>query len=439
MKLKKISYFLFLFAPLLAGCATEDPAADERDGDRVQVSLRLGIDTQADTRADYAGRELFSQQALQQVNNLRLYVFDGADGTAQLKEIIPIPDFNNDKAVGNEEHIYKFDPRLKGGHTYQFLAVGEEEKPTHTDLTSPTYSSPTYSFTTKAGGALVLGTEQPDGTLTGGTTLAEMLISLKTEDTKAAEVFAGLSIPYEIDFNRQTLSATVTLTRVTAGVLGYFTNIPHTILMSENKEDIETVDAVVVRLTGKGLSTTLADKTVNTQTPQTAGDYYDILRIEMAGAAYDEVKNIYTREAVTTGITTRADSWLAGGFVLPFDRTAGEPTFRVLLMHYVIDEATGQKTGEKILKSYPVICKASDASDRTHIGADLKEIDVMANQLYSLGIKKENSNPKSAVEPEATPMVDDPIDLTRDKILTLRVDANWAVVHDLVLGPEEEL
>ena len=131
----------------------------------VELTFNFSVNSGEQTRG---GRPLYSSEALQQVNAMKVYVFKESGGEyVYSKEITDDGNFgfNNSNAVETESHSYTLTDKLDDG-TYKFLAVGYEEG---------------YSTTFK------------ELTMTENTTkLSELLLELN-DSQNADEVFSGVS------------------------------------------------------------------------------------------------------------------------------------------------------------------------------------------------------------------------------------------------------
>lgn len=356
---------------MFSACSNDDnlsEIASNGEARPVELSMDFTVSSGAETRA---GRPLYSSEALQRVNNLQLYIFK--DGT-YLKSV-KIDAFNNQTNQGDESHTYKFTPQLENGQ-YQFLAVGLEENEAYKTL----------SFTENT------------------TTLEQAALELN-DNKDAAEVFAGVSAQHTVSDDTKSLTASVTLNRTVAGVLGYFKNIPYEVA----KDDVmKRVMKVCVELVNKGTAANLKDNTTKSCT-STA---YKMLTIDLTNETKADDGNYYKKDANITPATV-ANSFLAGGYVLPFNKTVGQPTFKVVLYD----------DGDVALKTYKVQVEGSSDT----------ELDVLANHFYSLGHKSKDDSTEGGGGEEDK---DDPIDLSKDQVITITVNADWETIHDLELGDE---
>lgn len=369
--MKKFLLMAAVGTMMFSACSNDDNLSEitgNGEAKPVEVSMDFTVSSGAETRA---ARPLYSSEALQRVNDLQLYIFK--DGKFEKSEKIEA--FNNDVNQGDESHTYKFTPQLGNGQ-YQFLAVGFEENEAYKAL----------NF------------------IKGTTTLDEAALELN--DTKdAAEVFAGVSDRYTVSDDTKSLTASVTLNRTVAGVLGYFKNIPYEVA----KDDaMKRVMKVCVELINKGTAANLKDNTTKSSTGA-----YKMLTIDLTNETKADDGNYYKKDANSANPATVANSFLAGGYVLPFDNATADPTFKVVLY--------GES--DVVLKTYKV-----QLENTTTVN-----INVEANHFYSLGHKsKDNSTEGGGGEEDK----DDPIDLSKDQVITITVNADWTDIHDLELGDE---
>lgn len=343
----------------------------------VELTFNFSVNSGEQTRG---GRPLYSSEALQQVNAMKVYVFKKSSGDDYVySEEINGNNFgfNNSSAQGTESHSYTLTDKLADG-TYKFLAVGYEEG---------------YGNTFNA------------LTMTENTTkLSELLLELKAGQN-ADEVFSGVSKDVTVNATSTSFNVGVELNRVVAGILGYFKNVPYQI---EKGGNMVQVKHVLVNVIKKGTSAKLADRTAN----EVDESKYTIIDIDMSGYSKDGDNNRYVVPAKSGAVATVANSVLQGAYSLPIAAVTGNNTLEVVL--------TGESTST-VLKRFTV----KDGEDT--------DFAIEANHFYSLGQKKTNDDTNGG-DPDPDPEPDDnddPIDLSKDQIITITVNANWNTIHDL--------
>lgn len=344
----------------------------------VELTFNFSVNSGEQTRG---GRPLYSSEALQQVNAMKVYVFkESGDDYVYSEEITDDGNFgfnNNSSAQGTESHSYTLTNKLADGK-YKFLAVGYEEG---------------YGATFKA------------LTMEPTTKLSELLLELNAGNN-ADEVFSGVSDPVTVSATSTSFNVGVELHRVVAGILGYFKNVPYEI---ENGGKMVQVKHVLVNVVKKGTSAKLADRTANG-----VEDKYTIIDIDMNGYSKDGDNNWYHVDAQSGGaVATVANSVLKGAYSLPIAAVTDDNTLEVVL--------TGDDRST-VLKTFKV--KDGDSSDFA----------INANHFYSLGQKKTDDDTNGGNPDPGTDDDDDkPIDLSKDQIITITVNANWTDIHNLTI------
>lgn len=345
----------------------------------VELTFNFSVNSGEQTRG---GRPLYSSEALQQVNAMKVYVFkESGDDYVYSEEITDNGNFgfnNNSSAQGTESHSYTLTNKLADG-TYKFLAVGYEEG---------------YSTTFKG------------LTMTPNTTkLSDLLLELNSGQN-ADEVFSGVSKDVTVNATSTSFNVGVELNRVVAGILGYFKNVPYEI---ENGGKMVRVKHVLVNVIKKGTSAKLADRTAN----GVDESKYTIIDIDMSSYTQDGDNNWYAVGAKSGAVATVANSVLQGAYSLPIAVVTGSNTLEVVL--------TGDDKGTA-LKTFKV--KDGESS----------EFAINANHFYSLGQKMTNNGTDGGTPgPDTDDDDDKPIDLSKDQIITITVNAEWTDIHNLTI------
>lgn len=342
----------------------------------VELTFNFSVNSGEQTRG---GRPLYSSEALQQVNAMKVYVFKASGDDYVYSEEINGNNFgfNNSTAQGTESHSYTLTDKLTDG-TYKFLAVGYEEG---------------YSTTFKA------------LTMTPTTKLSELLLELNNGQN-ADEVFSGVSEAVTVNATSTSFNVGVELNRVVAGILGYFKNVPFKI---ENGGKMVQVKHVLVNVIKKGTSAKLADRTAN----GVDESKYTIIDINMSSYSQDGDNNWYAVAAQSGDVATVKNSVLQGAYSLPIAAVASSNTLEVVLTGD--DKSTALKT-----------FKVKDV--------DSYDFAINANHFYSLGQKKTDDGTNGGTpDPGTDDDDDDPIDLSKDQIITITVNANWSAIHDLTI------
>lgn len=344
----------------------------------VELTFNFSVNSGEQTRG---GRPLYSSEALQQVNAMKVYLFKESGGEyVYSKEITDDGNFgfNNSSAQGTESHSYTLTDKLADG-TYKFLAVGYENG---------------YTTTFKA------LTMTPNSTK-----LSDLLLELNAGQN-ADEVFSGVSEAVTVSETSKSFNVGVELNRVVAGILGYFKNVPFEI---EHEGNMVQVKHVLVNVIKKGTSAKLAERKAN----GVDESKYTIIDINMSSYTKDGDNNWYAVAAQSGDVATVANSVLQGAYSLPIAAVASNNTLEVVL--------TGDDKGTA-LKTFKV--KDVDSYDFA----------INANHFYSLGQKKTDDGTNGGTpDPGTDDDDDDPIDLSKDQIITITVNAAWSTIHDLTI------
>lgn len=413
--MKKI-FYMAAAALMMTACAKEEvvvPSPGNLSGAHdVTIDFNLSVSAGAETRAD--GRQLWSQQARQEVNEMTVYIFEETKGYIKS---VPITGFAADetskKNHGFETHSQKVAERLPDGN-YRFLAVGF-------DAGKGVYKSLALTPATASA---------------NGTSFDSAILELSSgTSNKTSEVFSGVTLnPIAVNSDVTNISVSITVTRVVAGVLGYFTNVPYELPLPDNDAQKMQVKKINVELVSYGKSVQLSTGAKVTQDEFIYKPLMSLTLTAVTNAGKDATSNVWTRPAITvptstTPFTVVENSFLLGAFVLPFSHdtsaTGAKPTMRVAL--YGVD--TDGK--DVLLKTYAVKCTGH---------GDTQFFDVKANEFYSLGVKKYDDSTNPGTDPNdpnpEPPKPDDPdndkpIDLSKEDVITVTVNPKWSVIHQL--------
>lgn len=371
-----------------SACSNDDDFAGNQQGVAteelcdVTVNFDFNVNAAGTTRA---GRPLYSEEALQRVNNMKIYAFKEEGGAYKYVSEVEDKDGNGfgfkfTEDTGTESKKASIKDKLAKGN-YKFLAVGYEEE------TVTTYS--------------------PLDLVAGTTTLDQLQLKL-ADPKRADEVFSGVSDIVTVNKDEETLTVSITLNRVVAGILAYFKNIPYYV---GGEADANIVKHLYVKVFAEGKAATLADRKAAGE----AGAGYTLLDIDLTSELKDGDNNWYKNTNTTfndngTDVEIVANSFITGGYALPVLNSGSTPTIKVVL--------TGD--GGATLKEMDVKVESTDGA--TDITTGTKIFPLVANYYYSLGKKlKNNTDGGGGGE---TP--DEPIDLTNDQDLVITVSAEWA-------------
>lgn len=452
--MKKGMFFALAASSLLFSACSSDDAVVSTEGQNETVQqIVLQVASSGDGLSTRAGRPLYSSEALQTIQHVRVLIYkDDATKTIVKDEKLNWKEKSNPYDNHGRQYTltYKGTERLEEGN-YKVMAVGYSDGSDYNyslDVTSETALTGSYS---------------------------DITATLKEGKKDAEEVFAGdADLKIGVDKNITNFTSgekngvAVTLHRQVAGSFGYFSNIPAKVgektaatlrLVVRDKNDKLTFDNFNSSFTANGATGSTIKYYVNGSTSTGA-----------ALATTDKFSNgdngyvLYTIDLKTwfpqldengDGVLNAQDaSWkrpdnvktqvvkgsvFGSNFVIPFKYTEGKSTMELQLL-----DADGN-----IIKHWTVSIPESDLNKVAANGvtdADASIFNVVRNHMYNLGVKTSTGttttpdpsnptpDPKPDPKPTPDPGKDEPEDLTKSQNLILKVNDNWEVIHKLVLG-----
>ena len=281
----------------------------------------------------------------------------------------------------DDNGTYKYDDDITDANNFGFYS---DNKTAQGDETH------SYTLTTKleAGAKykiLAVGYEDgydatfKDLTLTEGTTtLAQAKIELAEGVNAADEMFSGVTKEIDLSTGTTSFNVNVELKRVVAGVLGYFKNVPYQL---ENNGALVQVKHILVQVAKKGTSALLETRAAS----EASDGYTTIIDIPL------------------TGSKDGNNNWYA---------------LRVVL--------TGEQTST-ILKQYPVVMDGSN----NKFALDANSIYMIGHKSKADGTDGDDDKPGGDTPDDKD---DDPVDLSKEQILNIKVMAGWDNKYDLGLN-----
>lgn len=451
--MKKGMFFALAASSLLFSACSSDDAVVSTEGQNEAVQqIVLQVASSGDGLTTRAGRPLYSSEALQTIQHVRVIIYkDDATKTIVKDEKLNWKEKSNPYDNHGRQYTltYKGTERLEAGN-YKVMAVGYSDGSDYNyslDVTSETALTGPYS---------------------------DITATLKEGKKDAEEVFAGdADLKIGVDKNITNFTSgekngvAVTLHRQVAGSFGYFSNIPAKVgektaatlrLVVRDKNDKLTFDKFnssftttgstiqyyVNGSTSTGAALATTDKFSNgdngyvlysidlkTWFPQLDENGDGVLNAQ--DASWKRPDNVKTQ--VVKG------SVFGSNFVIPFKYTEGKSTMELQLL-----DADGN-----IIKHWTVSIPESDLNKVAANGvtdADASIFNVVRNHMYNLGVKTSTGttttpdpsnptpDPKPDPKPTPDPGKDEPEDLTKSQNLILKVNDNWEVIHKMELGDE---
>lgn len=451
--MKKGMFFALAASSLLFSACSSDDAVVSTEGQNEAVQqIVLHVASSGDGLSTRAGRPLYSSQALQTIQHVRVIIYK--DGTT--KTIVKDEKLNwKEKSNPYDNHgrqytlTYKGTERLEAGN-YKVMAVGYSDGSDYNyslDVTSETALTGPYS---------------------------DITATLKEGKKDAEEVFAGdADLKIGVDKNITNFTSgekngvAVTLHRQVAGSFGYFSNIPAKVgektaatlrLVVRDKNDKLTFDKFNSSFTTTGSTIQYyVNGSTSTDAPLASDAKFN--NNEAGYVLYSiDLKTWFPQlDENGDGVLNAQDaSWkrpdnvktqvvkgsvFGSNFVIPFKYTEGKSTMELQLL-----DADGN-----IIKHWTVSIPESDLNKVAANGvtdADASIFNVVRNHMYNLGVKTSTGttttpdpsnptpDPKPDPKPTPDPGKDEPEDLTKSQNLILKVNDNWEAIHKMELGDE---
>lgn len=445
--MKKGMFFALAASSLLFSACSSDDAVVSTEGQNEAVQqIVLQVASSGDGLSTRAGRPLYSSQALQTIQNVRVLIYN-ADTKAIVKD--EKKDWKTSTTYTNHGRqltlTYKGDDRLPAG-SYKVMAVGYSDN-----------SDYTYSLDVTGAAALTGNYSDITATLKAGKVAEEVFAGDAALTINADKKITNLTSGEEDGLD-------VTLHRQVAGSFGYFQNIPASVngkaaatlrLVVRGKNDKltfnnfnssftttgNTIKYYVNGSTSTGAALTTTDKFSNGE------DGYVLYSIDLKTWFPELDKN-------SDGLLNAEDTWkhpddvktqvvkgsvFGSNFVIPFKYTDGKNTMELQLLD----------AKNNIIKTWTVSIPESDLNKVAANGATDASpsiFNVVRNHMYNLGVKTSNgtTTPPDPSNPDPDPNKpdpdkpdpgkDQPEDLTKSQNLILKVNDNWEAIHKMELG-----
>lgn len=449
--MKKCMFFALAASSLLFSACSSDDAVVSTEGQNEAVQqIVLQVASSGDGLSTRAGRPLYSSEALQTIQNVRVLIYN-ADTKAIVKD--EKKDWKTSTTYTNHGReltlTYKGDQRLGEGN-YKVMAVGYSDNSDYTyalDVTGASLTGKTYS---------------------------DITATLKDGKKDAEEVFAGdatLTIGDDKKITNLTSGeengVAVTLHRQVAGSFGYFQDVPASVngkaaatlrLVVRGKNDKLTFNNFNSSFTATGATGSTIKYYVNGSTSTGAAlatdakfnnkeDGYVLYSINLNTWFPDGDKN-------NDGLLNAEDTWnhpvdvktqvvkgsvFGSSFVIPFALEHEKSTMELQLLD----------AENNIIKTWTVSIPESDVNKVAANGATDESasiFNVVRNHMYNLGVKTSTgtTTPPDPSNPDPDPNkpdpdkpkpgTDEPEDLSKSQNLILKVNDNWEAIHKLELG-----
>lgn len=431
----KKSYLFSAFAAgmvMLSACSSDgDLTGGDESNDAVQ-EIVLQVANAGEGLQTRAGRPLYSSEAKQSIENVKVIICDESN------KIVKEKTYTNWNTTDSQPY------GENGG------AHGREVKLTYTGtqkLDDGKYTVYAFGYSNNSDYAN-LTTEM--NKLTKDAKFSENTILNLKDGVKGEEIFAGSTAQFTIDNDHKGFTQTVVLNRQVAGTFGYFDKIPYVagatklqLVASNGNTGLVLGGFNSFDLTGNGTGNgTNVKYVVNGTTAATNNVVYTINLKDWFTDVKDADKNgliddtnwkipaSYAKAKFATG------SVFGGTFLIPFAKVTSENTFVLQLTNDTGDvlkswavklPSTDGQLSEYTLSYWntsattPVFAKTPGTKD------EADKYSVVRNHLYGIG--------KRSLDKPTTPGTDPdkPEPLNKKQELTLRVNDNWEIIHQMEL------
>ena len=443
--MKKGMFFALAASSLLFSACSSDDAVVSTEGHNEAVQqIVLQVASSGDGLSTRAGRPLYSSQALQTIQHVRVIIYkDDATKTIVKDKQLNWKDSKTYDNHGRELTLtYKGDERLGEGN-YKVMAVGYSDN-----------SDYTYSLDVTGAAALTGNYSDITATLKAGKVAEEVFAGDAALTINADKKITNLTSGEEDGLD-------VTLHRQVAGSFGYFQNIPASVngkaaatlrLVVRDKNDVLTFNKFNSSFTANGATGSTIKYYVNGSKSTSAAtadakfnnneDGYVLYSIDLNtwfpggdqnkdGLLNAEDTNWKHPDSVKTQVVK--GSVFGSNFVIPFNYAKGKNTMELQLLD----------AKNNIIKTWTVSIPAADVNiDATNgnvADASPSIFNVVRNHMYNLGVKTSNGtttdpDPNKPDPDKPDPGKDEPEDLTKSQNLILKVNDNWEAIHKLELG-----
>lgn len=448
--MKKGMFFALAASSLLFSACSSDDAVVSTEGQNEAVQqIVLQVASSGDGLTTRAGRPLYSSEALQTIQHVRVLIYNTKTNAIVKDEQLDWTKSDKYDNHGRQHTLtYKGNDRLEGG-SYKVMAVGYSDNSDYTyalDVTGASLTGKTYS---------------------------DITATLKDGKKDAEEVFAGdaaLTIGDDKKITNLTQGeddgVAVTLHRQVAGSFGYFCNIP---------AKVGDKTAATLRLVVRGKNDMLTFKDFNSSFTTTGSTIkYYVNGSKSKGATFTPDAQFKDGDNGYVLYSIDLNTWFPGGdnnkdgllnaedtnwkrpddvktqvvkgsvfgsnFVIPFNYAEGKNTMELQLLD----------AENNIIKTWTVSIPTADVNTDATNGnvADVNAsiFNVVRNHMYNLGVKTSTGttttpdpsnptpDPKPDPKPTPDPGKDEPEDLSKSQNLILKVNDNWEAIHKLVLG-----
>ena len=420
----------------------QDGTGVESVADGAQI-ITLQVENGGDGLATRAGRPLYSAEAKQTIENVKLWICDKA---GNVKYVTTISNWDKDGSTpyttgghGRQKTIELKDADKLAAGTYKIYAVG-------------------YSATSDYTMTAVTDVKKTEEGPSKYTFNENMVLPCSTA---GEEIFAGqMELPVE---KGKGFKKPVVLNRQVAGAFAYVKDIPFMegakylkLVASAQNQSLVLGNFNSFDLTGNGSGNANVKYVVNGTNGKSGSETYVISTIDLnewftaikdedgdnlidAGENWKNPRRPSGSPAAGTYPTFQKGSAFGGEFVIPFAHVDGKQTLTLQLTN----------AGGKVLRSWKVNLGSTDVQlnqtitywnsnwDSTITDTSANTYSLVRNHLYGIGTRM-NDDPGKGTDPDPDPDPeptdpDQPESLNNKQELVLKVNDNWEVIHGMEL------
>lgn len=426
--MKKSLLFSFMVAGLvmMSSCTKDKVIGMGGDDSNAAQQIVLQVANTGDGLQTRAGRPLYSSEAKQTIENVKVIICKGKD-------------VNNVKYVKTVENWDASSSEYTtGGHGRMTTIEIPRDERLNEDGEYTVYA---FGYHT--------GTEYGDlntaiaNIATGSTFNANTVLTIAA-GVKGEEIFAGsitFELKKEIGFKRP-----VVLNRQVAGTFGYFEAVPYfegatklQLVAPQRNTKLVLGEFANFDLLSNGENDGHINFVVNGTEKASDNVIYEIELSDWFNALKDDNKDglidydaANWKNPYTGNANFKTGSVFGGTFLIPFAKVGAEKTFVLKLTDNTGHEyatwtvklpTTDKQTAEYTLKSW-----GTDSFVSVSCTDITTTYNVVRNHLYGIG-ERALDNPENPDKPTINP--DKPEPLNKKQELTLRVNDNWEVIHKM--------
>ena len=426
MKKRNLFFALAAGMVMFSACSNDDDVINGgNNGLNEEVQqLVLQVASSGDGLQTRAGRPLLSSEAKQTIENVKVIICDGSDAIKYVTKI------DNWGTSGSTEY------KTNGHGREKTIEIPKDKK-----LAAGKYTVYAFGYSTNSDYDLTTITNATEGS----TFKANTTLSFKKDNPTnkiGEEIFAGdLSLTVETGKGFKT---PVVLNRQVAGTFAYLKDIPYIADASKLQLVASNRNSQLVLgkfgnfdLTGNGENN---DGHINYVVNGTEAAQDKVIYTIELSEWFTQVKDDNNDGLIDGGDNCKSadhkdyasGSVFGGSFLIPFKKGDTE-TFKLQLT---------KANGTDLLREWVVKLPADDKqreahslwswdttsfTEETSVTDDDDKYSVVRNHLYGIGTRTLDE----PTDPGTNPDIDEPESLNTKQELTLRVNDNWEVIHNM--------